>query len=196
MVIGERFAWSHLPKTGGDATLELFRIFPGLILHADPADSQDKHTHFDARESEVGGKVLAMNIRRLPTWLLSRAHHATRRGRYPDYKPLPMESPREMAESTLPDQRLSEFTGGGRFGIDRWIRMESLTEDFLAFISEFTDPSEEERARVVDLGRVNVLQYDHEIEHWFDEEQIREMYRRNPIWAGVERKRFGNLLAE
>jgi hypothetical protein len=196
MVIGERFAWSHLPKTGGDATLELFRIFPDLILHADPEDTQDKHTHFDARADEVRGKVLAMNIRRLPSWLLSRAHHATRRGRYPDYKPLPMESPREMTESTLPDQRLSEFTGRGRFEIDRWIRMENLIDDFLAFISEFTDPSEEERARVIELGRVNVLEYDHEVEHWFNDDQVREIYRRNPLWAGVEQKLYGSLLVE
>jgi hypothetical protein len=196
MVIGERFAWSHLPKTGGDATLALFRLFPDLILHADGEDTHDKHALFSERADQVRGKVLAMNIRRLPSWLLSRAHHATKRGRYPDYKPLPMESPREMAESTLPDQRLSEFTGRGKFAIDRWIRAESLTDDFLAFISEFTDLSAEERERVLELGRINVLEYDHEVGHWFGEDQIREIYRRNPMWAGVERELYGGLLVE
>ena len=32
MIIGERFAWAHLPKTGGMATERLFRIVEGKDL--------------------------------------------------------------------------------------------------------------------------------------------------------------------
>ena len=75
MIIAERFAWAHLPKTGGDATHTMFAAVPGLILFADDPHSNDKHLPFFAREPEVAGKLLVMNIRRLPSWTLSAAHH-------------------------------------------------------------------------------------------------------------------------
>ena len=46
MVIGNNFAWAHLPKTGGDATAKLFSIFSHAVTFADPIDSNDKHTTF------------------------------------------------------------------------------------------------------------------------------------------------------
>ena len=39
MVVGERFAWAHLPKTGGGTTRALFGLFPGLALFADSGDT-------------------------------------------------------------------------------------------------------------------------------------------------------------
>ena len=53
MIIAERFAWAHLPKTGGDATHTMFAAVPGLILFADDPHSNDKHLPFFAREREV-----------------------------------------------------------------------------------------------------------------------------------------------
>ena len=55
MVIGERFAWAHLPKTGGSATLELFKLFPELIVFGDFEESNAKHTLFSEREDQVAG---------------------------------------------------------------------------------------------------------------------------------------------
>ena len=75
MVIGERFAWGHLQKTAGDATLGMFHLFPDLILHADPRNVEDKHASFASRADQVEGKLLASNFRRLPAWTLSWAHH-------------------------------------------------------------------------------------------------------------------------
>ena len=107
MVIGDDFVWAHLPKTGGDATLAMFRVFPDLVQFADPDDSNDKHAQFESRAQEIRGKVLAMNFRRLPAWVLSRAQHVARRGIYPDYEPQPMGTPDELAESSFPDDRAS-----------------------------------------------------------------------------------------
>ena len=90
MVIGEGYAWAHLPKTGGDATLAMFRLFPDLVEFADPDDTNDKHTQFHSRARLIRGKLLVMNFRRLPSWVLSRALHVSRRGIHPDYKPQPM----------------------------------------------------------------------------------------------------------
>jgi hypothetical protein len=195
LVIGERFAWAHLPKTGGMATAELFRIFPELIVHGDFEEDNSKHTLFSEREDMVRGKTLAMNLRRLPFWVLSRAQHVSRWGVYPDYKPIPMATAAELAASDLADDRLRLYTDEGRFTIGRWIRMEQLVDDFLDFISEFTQVTAERRDAVRAVPMVNAHEYDHEITSWFTPAQIVRMYEHNPVWAGVERDVYGDLFA-
>src|SRR4029453_8652538 len=75
MGIGEQFAWCHMQKTGGDATLQMFELFPRLIVRADARNVEAKHTTFAEREPDVRGKLLACNIRRLPAWMLSWDQH-------------------------------------------------------------------------------------------------------------------------
>ena len=193
MVIGKTFAWGHLPKAGGDATAAMFRVFPDLVEFQDPPDSDAKHTLFKNRAELVAGKRLVLNIRRLPAWVLSRAHHVNREGLAPDYEPLPMDSPQELSESSFPDYRLGTFTDDGKFEIGAWLRMESLAEDFLRFVSELRDVSEEERARIGELGAVNEGTYDRELSHWFTPAQIRTLYRKNPVWAAIEERLYGDL---
>ena len=195
MVIGEGFAWGHLEKTGGDATVDLFLAVPELVRFADPPSSAEKHTLFPSRAADIRGKVLALNIRRLPAWLLSRALHEARYGVYPDYEPLPMRSPQQMAESSDGDQRLSDFTGNQELAIDRWLRTEFLADDFLAFISEFTEVPEAKQREIRELASVRrgtPLLYDHRVDQWFTPEQIRTMYEHNPVWAAVERQLYGS----
>jgi hypothetical protein len=193
MVIGERFAGAHLPKTGGSATLELFLLFPELIVFADVEESNMKHTTFKEREHDVAGKTLLMNLRRLPFWVLSRAQHVARWGIHPEYEPIPMATPEELSESDFPDNRLALYTDNGRFGIDRWMRMEHLAEDFVGFVSDLTDLTVERRTRALRLPPVNAHAYDHELGRWFTPEQVERMYERNPVWADLEKELYGVL---
>jgi hypothetical protein len=195
MVIGERFAWAHLPKTGGTATLELFRLFPELIVFADFDDSNAKHTLFHEREEQVRGKHLVMNIRRLPFWVLSRAQHVARWGVYPDYEPIPMATAEELSESDFPDNRLAMFTDNGRFQVDTWLRMEHLADDFLTFISAYTSVNDEHRAAAHELPMLNSHDYDRELVKWFSAEQIDRLYARNPAWDELERRLYGDRLS-
>lgn len=195
MVIGEEFAWAHLPKTGGDTTRTLFESFPGLVKFADPGDTNAKHVTFHERIDAVRGKLLAMNLRRLPAWVLSRAHHAAREGVWPDYRPVPMPSAGELAESTLPDQRLEHFAFRGPLRVERWLRLEHLREDFLALASDLTEVTPVQAQRVRELPALDVGHYDRELHHWFSEAQLDEMYERNPRWAALELRLYGSLLA-
>lgn len=188
MVIGHDFVWAHLGKTGGDATLALFRIFPRLIVKADGTDTNAKHATFRARVQELAGKRLLLNIRRLDAWILSRAQHRAKWGLYPDYKPMPLWSADELADSSFPDDRLSLFLDGGKLKIDRWLRTEYLRWDFLAFVSEITDVSPHEREQVLSMRSVNTAEYDHDIRRWFTAEQRERLYQNNPIWAAIERE--------
>ena len=90
MVITEQFAWAHLPKAAGSATQDMLEAVPGLVLWAQPQDTNDKHDPFWRHEEAVAGKLLVMNIRRLPSWILSMAHHKATAGIWPDYEPQPM----------------------------------------------------------------------------------------------------------
>jgi hypothetical protein len=195
MVIGERFAWAHLPKTGGMATERMFRLFPALVVFADPDDTDEKHATFRARRRMLDGKLLAMNLRQLPFWVLSRAQYVSREGIWPDYDPIPLAPATELAESSFPDSRIHLYTDDGRFSIERWLRTESLAEDFLRFASEFTDVSDEQRRAVLALGQVNRQDYDHRLEEWFTPDQVRRMYERNPAWAAIEEELYGGLVA-
>jgi hypothetical protein len=171
----------------------MFSLFPELIVLGDFDDSNAKHALFEEREDEIAGKRLALNIRRLPHWVLSRAQHVSRWGVYPDYEPIPMESAEQLAESDFPESRLALYTGHGRFEIDRWLRMEHLVQDFLGFISEFTDVDEERHAAVLSAPTVNSHDYDHEVANWFTPSQVERMYAGNPTWAALERKLYGHL---
>lgn len=195
MVIGERFAWAHLAKTGGDATAKMFAAVPGLVRFSDPLDSNDKHLPFFAREEQVAGKLLAMNIRRLPAWTLSAAHHAASAGVYPEYRPLPLESAEQMTSKTDADDLLRWMTDHGRFAVVRWLRTESLEQDVLALLDELGELTPEVERRVRAVGMVNVGSYDRSLERRLTDAQVRRLYRLNPTWATIERQTYGDLSA-
>jgi hypothetical protein len=133
-----------------------------------------------------------MNIRRLPAWLLSRAHHKSREGLWPAYRPLPMDSPRQMvAECSIADRRLLDFTG--RLEVSTWLRLEHLRTDFLKFIGQFADLDSERRRTILERPAVDVADYDKRWSSWFSDDQLLEMYERNPRWASLEESVYGTL---
>jgi hypothetical protein len=193
MVIGRRFAWAHLPKTAGDATLAMFRAVPGLVEFADPVDANDKHMPFFGREREVAGKLLAMNIRRLPEWAFSGAWHTARHGVFPDYRPGSLESWDQIASRTDADDLLRWMTDHGRFEVRRWLRAECLTDDVLALLEELGELSPQARSAVMAVGRVNAGDYPRELPAGASAQQLARLYSLNPVWADVERRVYGSL---
>ena len=193
MVIGRRFAWAHLPKTAGDATHSMLVSVPGLVQFADPLNSNDKHLPFFGREAEVAGKLLAMNIRRLPAWALSGAQHKARHGVHPEYRPLPLETFDEMTSRTDADDLLRWMTDHGRFRVDRWLRTERLEDDMLSLLEELGELTPRVRAAVLGVGHVNVGGSPRELEREFTAEQLGRLYALNPVWAGIERHVYGDL---
>ncbi len=191
MVIGRRFAWAHLPKTGGDATQAMLCAVPGLVQFADSPDSNDKHMPFFGREREVGGRLLVMNLRRLPSWAQSGAQHKARHGLHPDYRPLPLESPQEITSRTDADDLLRWMTDHGRFAIARWLRMEFLQDDVLALLGDLGERTAEVDRAVSSVGRLNQGSYAEQLE--FSPDQVARLYALNPTWAGIERRLYGDL---
>jgi hypothetical protein len=173
-------------KTGGDTTLRLFQLFPELVQHADGPTDLTKHARFTERPEQVASKARALNIRRLPSWVLAFSVHRSQRGLAPSYERGPMQSPHEMARSRDPDRQLESFLEGGQ--ISHWIRLEHLQQDFLAFISHYTEVSDDRRLAVEALAPANTATYDRDLSHWFSDSQIGLMYQNNPLWAETERQ--------
>jgi hypothetical protein len=171
----------------------MFELFPELVVFADPADDRAKHSSFGEREDMTAGKLRACNVRRLPAYLLSWAVWRARPGNEVGRKT--MESPHEISEIPRGDRRLARITDDGRFPVERWLRMEHLSEDFLAFVSDLTVIGDERSRQVSDLRVINKLDYDHEIGHWFTDAQLKRMYEVNPTWRGIEEMVYGDLLA-
>lgn len=187
-MIGERFAWAHLPKTAGDATAAMLNAVPGLVEFADPPDSPDKHLPFFAREGLLGDRLLVMNIRRLPAWALSGAHHKAAHGLAPDYRPLPLESADEIVARTDADDLLRWMTDAGRLRVGLWLRAEMLEQDVLALLALLGIPPARARPAVAAVGEVNVGDYNRNLEERFTARQIGSLYERNPTWAAIERE--------
>jgi hypothetical protein len=193
-VIGEQFAWAHLPKTAGTATAAMFGVFDDLLISIDSPEGADAHITFRERERQIAGKRLVMNIRRLPAWVASRANYVSRHGVHPDFEPIPVPSADELADSSLPDERLALFTDGGRFAIDHWLRAESLADDLLGFVAELRTVTDSERVRVRAVGPVRALDYERDVSRWFTPAQVERLYQRNPAWAALEARLYPELV--
>lgn len=196
MIIGRQFAWAHLPKTGGDATFELFQLFPDLVVFAHSRKEKEKHNRFRAHEAKITGKLLVMNIRRLPAWMLSMSQHQTHYWLHPKHEHPSVESTEQMSRSRAPDHQLRSFMGHGQFKIDVWFRTEYLVEDFISFVSRFTEVTPEREDRAHKIGRINQMSYAHELKRWFTKEQIADMYQSNPLWRSVEDEVYADPLGE
>lgn len=196
MIVGRDFVWAHLGKAGGEMTHALFSLFPDVIEFADGAHTVEQHTAFQDRPEMVAGKLRILNIRRLPTWMLS--HHVWKsvHGLAPDFRGGPMLSPYEIADSDVADRFLRRYRPPEDPRIDVWLRTEHIVDDFLAFIRQRTEVTEAHVQAIRELPRVNELRYDKALEHWFTAAHIRLMYLRNPEWAAVEMAAYGDTLAD
>lgn len=193
MIIGRQFAWAHLPKTGGDATYELFKLFPELIIFAHPRETNNKHDVFAAHKQELSGKLLAMNVRRLPSWMLSMSQHQAHYGLHPDHEHPPLNS-ELMSTSSAADNALRSFIDNGNFPVDLWIRTEYLIDDFLKMVSRFTEIHQDKIEAIRGMKRVNQMSYNHQLDRWFTPKQLERIYEANPLWASVEHELYGDLL--
>ena len=175
-------------------THTLFNLFPELIEFADPAHTVEQHTSFEDRAEQLAGKQRVLNIRRLPSWMLSFHVWKSMRGLLPDFALSPMLSPHQIADSDVADAFLARYRPP-QGGIDVWLRTDRLIDDFLAFVSQRIEVTDEQREAAHALPRVNELAYDKQIDHWFTSAHVRLMYLRNPMWATVEMAVYGNTLA-
>jgi len=195
VIVGERFVWAHIPKTGGDATATMIQRVPRLVVTADPLGDHAKHLSFHHRRESIAGKPLVANIRRLPAWALSYMRHREQYGQWPDYKLQPYRPAHVVAAESVADEWLDEIVGG--YEVDYWIRQEHLTDDLVRVLGEVAALTEEEEARIRSVGRVNQLHrprlryWKRSPERFFKPAHIEKLYANNPRWAAIEGRVYG-----
>lgn len=199
MVIGEKFAWAHIPKTGGDSTHLLFRkIDDGHLRFIDGAE---KHNSFQ-REGAVGLDRIS-NIRRLPSLLKSWALHFSHHSKWN-----PGNDDRPFTRDQLVHGQvwwLEPYTSDWKlvsidqvvfdyYELDRikhWIRTECLLDDFRKVISPYMDVSKLETDvhtnQAAEMGA-----YIRKIQ--FSKYELKQIYRNCRRLADIEATVYGDLI--
>jgi len=193
MVIGKRFAWGHMGKTGGDATWQLFRCVPDLVEFEHLPENPSKHERFTDR-TDLEGKQLVLNLRRLPSLVLSYVNHAFRYGLDATVPAGTRITPEQAVTFERPERMIRNHTGQGRLAIDRWLRMEHLREDFLEFVGTIRPVTAGEREAILAAPTKPPMRYDHDPLSFFTPEQIARLYGNSPTWAAFERDVYGDLV--
>lgn len=197
MVISDTFAWAHIGKTGGDATAIYFSYFKKyMCLSIDPQET--KHSRFPDRGITDENKILILNIRRLPSFILSHIHHFNQQGKvnfvddvlYNDFY-----LPNRSRLRDLGDGYLNQYTSNNTLKISRWFRSEFLIEDIADFMANQVPASKEQIIEVLSkLGTKPKQNYDHDINLFWKPEHIARMYENNPQWAKIEKQEYGDLI--
>ena len=196
MIIGDRFIWLHLPKTGGTSVAKLFA---GLALPSVVADDQSldrKHDSVEARFAAftegANSKPVFITLRRLPQWLLSDWHH----------KKLMMglDIPFEPVKYGL---FYSLRLGGVWVAADYWmryfriescsgvIRLEHLHED----VQDKIVPLLYHVAPSLSFPVLNANRYSRRLGDYFSSSDLRRIYSCNPTWRQQERLVYGDVMS-
>jgi hypothetical protein len=195
MIIADDWIWIHFPKCGGTTTEKILRKAFGAseaVMFDDITNKQNVIWHdtipgrFERDPAfSVTGKKVFSNIRRLPTWLLSRVHFETARTggnalidrerfakgffNFP-YKA--QETGRWASRIASCDSVMTRFSKG----VTDWIRLENLADDISgAFGSEVRAGAGRENTGTIDYIR--------DLNFWFTPTEMEDLYRHNPVWA-------------
>ena len=192
MIIGDRFIWLHLPKTGGTSASRLFAELAIPSVVADDQSLDIKHESIEARipdwEPEQNSKPIYITLRRLPQWLLSDWHHKKLK--------MGLDIPFEPARSGL---FYSLRLGGVWVAADYWmryfhiehctgvIRLEHLEDDVQAKIAPLL-PRDTPPLR---FPKDNVNHYSRQLSAFFSPSDLKRIYENNPIWQQQEQIAYG-----
>ena len=177
MVVSERLIWLHIPKTAGDATLQMFQQLshPWRILdpHTDPQKHGTLADAYDARRARSPAPSL-INLRRLPEVLVSYFHHMQRHGAGAAVRQADVPSANCASRSTSttssstpkprPTTGSSTSTWAEREA-DHYLRVSDLAESFLEVVGRHHEIDPEMRDRVRSI-RANVGSYERRGRDW------------------------------
>jgi hypothetical protein len=192
VVIGKTFAWGHMGKTGGDATWRLFRCVSDLVGFEHLPEDPEKHQRFTER-TDLSGKRLFLNLRRLPSLVLSYVNHAFHYGLDATTPAGTRMTAEEAVVFPRPEQMIRNHTANGCLDIDRWLRMENLREDFVDLVKTIRPVTVAERAEILSVTTKPPMDYDHDPFSFFTREQVVRLYENSPMWAAYEAEVYGNL---
>ena len=205
MVISDHFIWLHIPKTAGDATLQMFQQLGAKWRVLDPHTDPRKHgTIADAyaREPESRDFAVIANLRRLPEVALSYFHHMQRHGpgeRFANgrcfgeldfraYIEWVIEHPESQSYDWILDNHLPDRDA------DHWLRVSSLADSFVEVVGRYVEIPADALERIRTIS-ANVGSYAKKgLEAWYAPGELEVFYANCPRWSAAERRVYGDLL--
>lgn len=202
MIIGESFIWLHFPKCAGTTTtsalLQNFRTDTSIAFDDTSQGEPIWHDTIEERERRTGvslsDKTVLANIRRLPAYVVSKIHYTESLN--PDIRHnrkhlLTGQFMEADGYENSADNLLRHYDAKK---IRHWIRSECLKDDFIAVFSEYLDLADKDLSALTE--RKNANDYSRDLGKWYSRREMARLYRKNPQWAKLERRVYGNLLHE
>ena len=198
MIITSSLAWHHLPKTAGTTTESLFLASGVNLLWNDPQSNPIKHLppleHPHASDLPLVDQHCVLNFRRLPHWLLSNYQHKrTKMGLLLDASP--------MQNGFFWRHQMQEWLPADwwlkRLSVDKswtFLRVEYLKRDFIECLSTYEAISPLSYLRMHLVPSLNRNRYDHSLQSWFSNKDLKKIYHVNPLWSAFELATYGSLL--
>jgi len=214
MIIAPDLVWTHMAKTGGSVVHRIFEMIGDENVHLDPMtgvwSDYRRHEPFWLRSEKEGfdvtqGKVKALTIRRLPSWILSMSEFKLVKSGF-DYtaeemvKGIFRHEKRNMFDGTLVDDGEYETAMADQAlefykpeSIDIWWRQENLVTDVTKTLRKYYPISPEMEVQMRAISE-NVNHYNKNTDDHFSTTELEELYHNCPLWTKFETKVYGDLL--
>lgn len=202
MIIGESFIWLHFPKCAGTTTaFALLNNFEtDTSIEFDETGRGEPIWHETVKERErrvnvsLSNKDVLANIRRLPAYVVSKIHYTESLN--PDIRHnrkhlLTGQFMEASGYKNSADKLLRHYEAKE---ISHWIRTEHLEDDFTSVFSRYLDLKGKDLSAL--SKQINSNDYSRDLAKWYSPREMARLYRKNPLWAKLERKVYGNLLHE
>lgn len=202
MIIGDSFVWLHFPKCAGTTTtaalLKNFVGDPSVQFDATGQGEPIWHDTVAERERRSGvslsDKDVLANIRRLPAYVVSKIHYTESLN--PDIRHsrehlLTGEFMEVDGSKYSPDYLLRHYEA---HIVSNWIRTEHLKEDVVSVFGRYLDLTDKDFSILSE--KINSTDYSRGLAKWYSRREMARLYRKNPVWAKIERRVYGSLLHE
>lgn len=202
VIIGDSFIWLHFPKCAGTTTtsalLQNFEIDTSIQFDATGQGDPIWHETIEERERRtavsLSDKDVLANIRRLPAYVVSKIHFTELLN--PDIRHarehlltghfMEADGYKNSADNLLRHYDAKK--------ISHWIRTEYLKDDFMSVFGKYLDLTGKDLSTLSE--QINSNDYSRDLAKWYSHREMARLYRKNPVWAKLERRVYGNLLHE
>lgn len=202
MIVAPEWIWLHMPKCAGSETQRILRWYFAKTdrIRFDPVGpghpviwhhTLRKRSEYDP-DFAVNGRRVFCNIRRLPSWILSRVHFEVQRSGHraivtrKELLAGMFRNPPEPSGAAGKLVKADEIMARFKDGVTDWIRTENLEEDLLKSFGLTISP---EKANI----NRNRFNYIRPVKFWFTPSELDKLYEVNPIWRDLEARVYGDI---
>lgn len=187
MIVGEKFVWLHLGKTGGKTMRTLISLIEDEKL-TKIFGFPEHHNNISQHEKKYGVQInkdinIVIGFRKLIPWMQS--FHMQQFGKLDGFRELAIKGKLKFRNGKIlsPDEILNIYINEENLHRTSFIRIEHMYEDFKKIFknNKFSD----QRAKEITSIKMGKKNYD---KIKFTESEINKIYELNPFWQRIEKE--------